>query len=739
MREAINLDRAIAQICQVRDPDSFFFVAGAGISMPSVPVARQMIEEWKQMVGTGAAPVIKNPSPTTLDLYEAWFQTACFDNQSRQQYMRKKIENQLLPPASYKLAKIINYGKLSNIVVTTNFDTFLFKALGYLGCEPLLYDHPQTANDRFDMSRSDPQLVHVHGTYMFYDCANLRGEIITKTQKMLELLSFILRDHSPIVIGYSGWVDDVFMTALKQRLGSGKPMARNLYWFCYRQEDLNSQPTWLLEHESVIFVVPEDKAEISSTQANPEQRNSTSLSEVSEPALPAEKVFDRFICALKIPESELDIDPVNFFVSRLKSVLRGITDREIPKISEAVKNIREGHGKLEAIEKKLSLGDYSRALELSRALSTEIQAEQYEADLGIDLLELLSKIAGNLPYDSNDVLTAYENMETLAGWIETKGGFKVSVAPYIAQAWSSRGVVLLDQAKYADAIATFDQVLSKYGDTKDPGLTEAVATCRVNKGIALCRWKCPTTENEDSKEIFGLYDTVIAQYAAASDFASRETLASAKVNRAYLLYLIGKDDEALRAYEEIIKDFAGAVEPAIREHVVRAMINKAFSLGETKTREGLLASIDAYKQVTDHYPDPSGPRMCSKLAVAWNGLGFRLLLLAKLQIQSKESYQDTLDRALVAIQKAKKLDPRSWMIMGNEAYITYLMGKTDDARRMLDQTLKIGGEDARAGELRDTKIFTTEADNEFISWLNEGSSNPQPDLTATNQAAPANG
>src|SRR5438105_1741570 len=182
MKEPLNLDRAVEQICRVKDPNKFFFMIGAGVARPMVPGALEMIEEWKSMVGDGSPPpVISSPKPTTLDLYEAWYQAACFDSESRQESLRKKIQNQLISAANYKLAKIVNDGKLARIVGTTNFDMFLLKALGYLGCEPLFYDHPQTANERFDMSRPDPQLIHVHGTYLFYDCANLRGEIVEKT------------------------------------------------------------------------------------------------------------------------------------------------------------------------------------------------------------------------------------------------------------------------------------------------------------------------------------------------------------------------------------------------------------------------------------------------------------------------------------------------------------------------------------------------------------------------------
>lgn len=115
--------------------------------------------------------------------------------------------------------------------------------LRLFGEEPAVCDHPRTVG-RIDRERSAIQIVHVHGSYLLYGCANLRGEVAGRARAdeetsftMVGLLDSLLWNRSPLVIGYSGWEGDVVMSALKRRLRGGNPLAQSVYWFCYRRND----------------------------------------------------------------------------------------------------------------------------------------------------------------------------------------------------------------------------------------------------------------------------------------------------------------------------------------------------------------------------------------------------------------------------------------------------------------------------------------------------------------------
>ena len=74
----------------------------------------------------------------------------------------------------------------------------------------------------------------------------------------------ILANRSPLVLGYSGWENDVFMTALSRRL-EAHPLSYNLYWFCFRHEDSAALPAVVRDRDDVVVVVlPEQSSSVQS-------------------------------------------------------------------------------------------------------------------------------------------------------------------------------------------------------------------------------------------------------------------------------------------------------------------------------------------------------------------------------------------------------------------------------------------------------------------------------------------
>jgi hypothetical protein len=249
--------------------------------------------------------------------------------------LRRLIENKPISHANLRLAHLLLGQTITNLVITTNFDDLLSRALTLFGRPHIICDHPNTV-ERIDPELEDLQLVHVHGTYWFYDCCNLMGELQTRakpsvhtTLTMASLLDNVLSHRSPIVIGYSGWDGDVLMGALQRRLQTRLPF--NLYWFCHRLNTPDSLPEWLRFHEDVYFVLPtsregnlQDAAEGRvKEQQSGEQFDLTvgspskplSEKEREEPALSAQQVLDELIQSFGLPAPELTIRPLVFLQS----------------------------------------------------------------------------------------------------------------------------------------------------------------------------------------------------------------------------------------------------------------------------------------------------------------------------------------------------------------------------------------------------------------------------------------
>lgn len=332
----LDLNPAVMEIRQACDElgveahrSPFFFVVGAGISYPPVPLAANIIDHCQGIAKRYNRAELPN-GQQTLDEYSHWFSRAYPGARQRQHYLRSLIENKPLSLSSLRLAHLLSARKLTNLVVTTNFDDFIARALRLFGEEPAVCDHPRTVS-RVDRERADIQIVHVHGSYLFYDCANLRGEVTGRARMdeetsftMVGLLDSLLWTRSPLVIGYSGWEGDVIMSALKRRLRGGNPLAQSVYWFCYRRDDCARLPAWLRDSPDVRFVVPAEPVPEPATavRAGIEARiGSRGADHPPEPTLPAFAVFDRLNRAFEIGAPALFENPIGYFANNLETAL----------------------------------------------------------------------------------------------------------------------------------------------------------------------------------------------------------------------------------------------------------------------------------------------------------------------------------------------------------------------------------------------------------------------------------
>lgn len=301
MAKLINLKTAAARIREsragTRSTSPFFLLCGAGISVPSVPLAWQIEQECRRRaedLGLASGDAPSDPAGG----YSYWLEQAYPDPDQRRAFFRDKIEGQPLTDANLRLAHLLVDGGLTRLLVTPNFDDFCSRALHLFGVPHVVCDHPATTA-RIDLEGPDVRIVHVHGSYWFYDLINTDDEIEQRAKGyggsgMSDLLDDVLRARSPLVLGYSGWEGDVIMKALRKRLR--KPLKHQLYWFCYRAAGVESLPKWLRKHSNVCFVVPDD----------------------DEP-LPADRVFDELLRVFKADAPPLTRDPLGFLAERLEA------------------------------------------------------------------------------------------------------------------------------------------------------------------------------------------------------------------------------------------------------------------------------------------------------------------------------------------------------------------------------------------------------------------------------------
>lgn len=323
LKEAVNRIWETIQITKENEGSNcypYFFIVGAGISMPEIPSARGIIEacqnKVKEMYGSeeeiqAIVDAGNKYAENSSKYYSYWFGTAYKNKIHRQQYLKKIINSSKISTSNLLLAQLMNSKKIATTVITPNFDNHLLKSLNLLGNYEVFSTNSIMDNMALVPNASEIQIMHVHGTYQFYDCKNLDSEIleVAMQQGMKSVAGTIedfLKNQVPIVIGYSGWEDDVLMTKLRERLVCAD-LPYNLIWFCYSEKDYESLPQWLKESNDVVFVC------VSDTDAENNDRE--------EYVLPAEDVLSALISRFEIDAPYIFTNPIKYYLDIIDGFL----------------------------------------------------------------------------------------------------------------------------------------------------------------------------------------------------------------------------------------------------------------------------------------------------------------------------------------------------------------------------------------------------------------------------------
>ncbi|TAN62586.1 hypothetical protein EPN18_04470, partial [bacterium] len=503
LKEAIS---HIKQACEAvelgKNPSPFFFIVGAGLSKPPIPSSSEIITHCQEFAKTyGRTDPCASTSP--MDIYSHWFGKAYNSPVLRKNYLKGIIENKPISHANLRLAHILSTKKVANIVVTPNFDDQISKALTLFGIPFVLCDHPATTM-RIDIEDDDIKIIHVHGTYKFYDLSNLSGEINdaaaasdSSPATMREFLDSILRGRSPLIMGYSGWEGDVIMTALKRRLTDPTPLGHTLYWFCYRRSDIMKLPPWLTENANVCFVVPDEEARgKGKDQTNPVtalQESSKSAVQVAgldntkDNVLKAQEVLEAIIESFELDTPSLIKDPLDFYAKHLdKSFLQdgevedlySLKEGVIDKIKKAnslwiednkAKPANKEDVSLEKIRDAVRKSSYATAIKEAKEIDLSKLDQSQLAEL-MDLMHLFTRWSLANPQEeldrNNIIIGIFDKFIPENQTLKEK--------EQVARALVNKGVTLGVLNRSEEAIKAYNDVIERFGDAKEPGLKEQV-------------------------------------------------------------------------------------------------------------------------------------------------------------------------------------------------------------------------------------------------------------------------
>ena len=162
-----------------------------------------------------------------------------------------------------------------------------------------------------------------------------------------------------------------------------------------------------------------------------------------------------------------------------------------------------------------------------------------------------------------------------------------------AQALLDRGTGLLERSEQELALATFDELLRRFGDTRVPALMEKVGKALVYQGAALGQLNRPD-------ESLAVCEEVLRRFGDSGAQEFGELMAHALVNKGAALGELNRPDEVLVTSDEVLRRFGRREGPGFREQVAQALVNKGTALGQLKRpREALAIASEVLRRFDD--------------------------------------------------------------------------------------------------------------------------------------------
>ncbi len=176
-----------------------------------------------------------------------------------------------------------------------------------------------------------------------------------------------------------------------------------------------------------------------------------------------------------------------------------------------------------------------------------------------------------------------------------------------------KGVGLLKEGTYPEALDIFEGILRKYKDRSEPEITELVATAMLFKGASL-------SGIEKLEEGINALNEMIQLYKDRPGPQFEGQVAWAMVGKGVNLGELGKLEEEVQAYDELIKIYKDSPEPHIVEAVAMVMLNKGVSLGALEKQK---EEFQVYDELIETYKDRSEPQIVEWVAKAMLNKGVR--------------------------------------------------------------------------------------------------------------------
>lgn len=200
-----------------------------------------------------------------------------------------------------------------------------------------------------------------------------------------------------------------------------------------------------------------------------------------------------------------------------------------------------------------------------------------------------------------------ENLMSLAPWAASdRSGDQrnLSEQPVAAQTLYKEAFALTDSGHAPEALAVWDELVRRFGDSDAQRELEYVAIALINKGIALGTMKRPN-------DALAAWQEVVNRFEFGDGEIFQGTVARALVSRAAMLGTLNRPEDALAICDSVLDRFTAADTPAVLAEVASALICKGTTFAQLNRP---IEAVAAWEEVVERFGPSSEPTIERQVA-----------------------------------------------------------------------------------------------------------------------------
>ncbi len=246
-------------------PGVYAVLVGSGMSSAAgVPTGWQVVQDLirKIALAEGVDPAEVEDDPEAWwakqgrpnPRYDTLLPALAPTDAARQALLRRYFESmpdgtQVQPTQGHHLLAALAASDKVRIIVTTNFDRLIERALDQAGVAPQVISHTDALSGMTPLVHARTTVIKLHGDYLSLGLRNTKDELARYPEEIRALLDRVFDDYGLIVVGWSAEYD----TALVEALESAPSRRYPTFWATFHG-DLKEPARRLIAHRQACVI-----------------------------------------------------------------------------------------------------------------------------------------------------------------------------------------------------------------------------------------------------------------------------------------------------------------------------------------------------------------------------------------------------------------------------------------------------------------------------------------------------